>query len=66
MISTNLDSFVESNKSFQKQFCDGDKPLPPARKTAIATCMDARGTSLAGCIEVAGNLLLGTDEIYVM
>jgi carbonic anhydrase len=33
---------LTANQAFQQSFHDGDKPMPPARKVAIVTCMDAR------------------------
>jgi carbonic anhydrase len=40
----NLDEFLANNEQFAAKFSqeDGAKPMPPARKTAIITCMDAR------------------------
>ena len=37
-----LQGMLSENKAFQQSFHDGDKPMPPARKVAIVTCMDAR------------------------
>jgi carbonic anhydrase len=37
-----LERMVESNREYSATFADGDKPMPPARKVAIVTCMDAR------------------------
>src|SRR6476469_2559947 len=33
---------LAANREFQGSFSEGDKPMPPARKVAIVTCMDAR------------------------
>jgi carbonic anhydrase len=33
---------LTANQAFQQSFRDGDKEVPPARKVAIVTCMDAR------------------------
>jgi carbonic anhydrase len=37
-----LDGMLAANGAFQSTFTDGSKPMPPARKVAIVTCMDAR------------------------
>ncbi|MBN1608077.1 MAG: carbonic anhydrase [Polyangiaceae bacterium] len=37
-----IDEMLESNKAYAKAFDKGSLPLPPARKVAIVTCMDAR------------------------
>jgi carbonic anhydrase len=37
-----LDGMLAANRDFQQSFTAGDKPMPPARKVAIVTCMDAR------------------------
>jgi carbonic anhydrase len=37
-----LDGMLAANDAFQSTFTDGSKPMPPARKVAIVTCMDAR------------------------
>jgi carbonic anhydrase len=37
-----LQGMLTANQAFQQSFHDGDKPMPPARKVAIVTCMDAR------------------------
>jgi hypothetical protein len=39
---SNTAHFYESNAGFVKSFDKGDKPLPPARKALVLTCMDAR------------------------
>jgi carbonic anhydrase len=37
-----LDELVRANREYAKTFDRGDLPIPPARKLAIVTCMDAR------------------------
>jgi carbonic anhydrase len=37
-----LERMLAANRDFQKSFTAGDTPMPPARKVAIVTCMDAR------------------------
>ena len=37
-----LEGMLTANQAFQQSFHDGDKPMPPARKVAVVTCMDAR------------------------
>lgn len=39
---TRFDEFVEANKEYAASFDRGDAPVPPARKVAVVTCMDAR------------------------
>jgi hypothetical protein len=39
---SNSDHFYASNADFVKSFDKGDKPLPPARRALVLTCMDAR------------------------
>jgi len=34
--------FEHANSQYQKGFKEGSTPLPPARKVAVVTCMDAR------------------------
>lgn len=34
--------FEAANAEYVRNFADGDAPIPPARKVAIVTCMDAR------------------------
>jgi len=36
------DEFFAANQQFASQFDKGDLPMPPARKVAVVTCMDAR------------------------
>ncbi|KAF2227783.1 carbonic anhydrase [Elsinoe ampelina] len=38
----NIDSIVAANESWVQDFKHGNLPLPPGRKYAIVTCMDAR------------------------
>jgi carbonic anhydrase len=37
-----LDRMLDANKQYAAGFSDGGKPMPPARRVAILTCMDAR------------------------
>jgi carbonic anhydrase len=37
-----IDELVKANEAYAANFDRGDLPLPPARGTAIVTCMDAR------------------------
>ena len=37
-----LDEVFEANRSYAKSFEKGDLPLPPGRRFAVVTCMDAR------------------------
>jgi carbonic anhydrase len=37
-----IQDFIEANKRYAATFQKGDLPLPPAKKVAIVTCMDAR------------------------
>lgn len=39
-MSSNYEDFKEKNAQFAASFKDGDKPLPPARKALLLTCMD--------------------------
>ncbi len=39
---TQIDELLANNEAYAKDFDKGDLPLPPARKIAIVTCMDAR------------------------
>ncbi len=36
------DAFTESNETYQQGFTEGSLPMPPARRVAVLTCMDAR------------------------
>ena len=36
------EEFIAANREYASNFTKGDKPLPPARKTAVVACMDAR------------------------
>jgi hypothetical protein len=36
----NLADFTAANTAFVAAFTDGDKPMPPARKALVITCMD--------------------------
>src|SRR5687767_3514121 len=37
-----IDELLQNNASYAESFDKGDLPLPPAKKIAILTCMDAR------------------------
>ena len=37
-----FDEFKEANERYTASFDKGDTPMPPARKVAVVTCMDAR------------------------
>lgn len=37
-----FDELLDANKSYAESFDQGDLPIPPARRVAIVTCMDAR------------------------
>jgi len=39
---TAVEEFLKANESYAASFQKGDLPMPPARKIAILTCMDAR------------------------
>ena len=39
---TATDDFLAANRAYAENFTHGDKPMPPARKTAVVACMDAR------------------------
>ncbi|MBX5468991.1 MAG: carbonic anhydrase [Thermoleophilaceae bacterium] len=36
------EEFVKANESYAQRFDKGDLPVPPARRVAVVTCMDAR------------------------
>jgi carbonic anhydrase len=36
------DDVIRNNEVFARDFSQGDKPMPPARKLAVVACMDAR------------------------
>ena len=36
------DELIKNNEAYAASFDKGDLPLPPARKVAVVTCMDAR------------------------
>ena len=36
------DELLQANKEYAKTFDRGDLPMPPARRLAVVTCMDAR------------------------
>lgn len=37
-----VDEFLKANEAYAATFQKGDLPMPPARKVAVLTCMDAR------------------------
>ncbi len=37
-----VDDFKKANQAYAASFKEGDLPLPPAKRVAILTCMDAR------------------------
>jgi carbonic anhydrase len=37
-----FDEFLAANQSYAQSFDQGDLPMPPGRRVAILTCMDAR------------------------
>jgi len=37
-----IDELLENNERYSESFEGGDLPIPPAKKIAIVTCMDAR------------------------
>jgi carbonic anhydrase len=37
-----VQEFKQANENYAAQFNKGDLPMPPARKVAVVTCMDAR------------------------
>jgi carbonic anhydrase len=39
---TVVEEFLKANENYAASFQKGDLPMPPARKVAILTCMDAR------------------------
>lgn len=39
---TVIDEFLQANEAYASTFQKGDLPMPPGRKVAILTCMDAR------------------------
>lgn len=44
----NFDDFQQANASFASSFQDGDKPMPPARKALVITCMDGAWSAAGG------------------
>src|SRR5436190_3168511 len=39
---TTVEEFIKANEAYAARFQKGDLPLPPARRVAVLTCMDAR------------------------
>src|ERR1700692_431553 len=37
-----IQEFEQANENYAAQFSKGDLPMPPGRKVAVVTCMDAR------------------------
>jgi carbonic anhydrase len=40
--TSQVPAFLKANETYVTQFDKGGLPMPPARKVAIVTCMDAR------------------------
>src|SRR6266480_1166398 len=40
-------ALLQSNRTYSERFNQGNLPIPPARKVAVVTCMDARLDPLA-------------------
>jgi len=40
--NSEVSTILKANQSYVDQFDKGNLPMPPARKVAIVTCMDAR------------------------
>lgn len=58
-MSANYEDFKQGNAQFVTTFTDGDKPLPPARKALLLTCMDGE-SGTAGRTPSASQGALGT------
>lgn len=37
-----FDELIQANERYAREFGSGDLPVPPARRVAVVTCMDAR------------------------
>ena len=48
-----IDEIVQHNEAYAEQFDQGGLPIPPARKLAVVTCMDAR---------LSPSLMLGLEQ----
>ncbi len=53
------DQLVANNAAYAKSFTAGDLPMPPARKVAVVSCMDAR-------LHVYGILGLREGDVHVI
>jgi carbonic anhydrase len=53
------DDLLANNESYAASFSKGDLPVPPARKAAVVTCMDAR-------LNVYGILGLNEGDAHVI
>jgi len=54
-----VDEIQEANRSYASEFDKGDLPMPPGRKFAVITCMDAR-------LDPAKFLGLGEGDAHVI
>jgi carbonic anhydrase len=45
--TSNAESLLKANQKYAERFDQGNLPIPPARKVAVVTCMDARLDPLA-------------------
>ncbi|MGA9175016.1 MAG: carbonic anhydrase [Thermoactinomyces sp.] len=45
--ASNAKALLQSNQKYAERFNQGNLPIPPARKVAVVTCMDARLDPLA-------------------
>ena len=58
-----IDELVQANADYASTFDRGDLPMPPARRLAIVTCMDARIIpSRALGLEDVRDLIADLDE----
>jgi len=48
-----VDQLLQANEGYAQDFTKGDLPIPPGRRVAVVTCMDAR---------IVTSRLLGLDE----
>lgn len=51
--------FIEANERYAREFDAGDLPIPPSRRVAVVTCMDAR-------LDPQAFLGLGLGEAHVI
>ena len=54
-----IDELVANNAAYAESFTAGDLPMPPARKVAVVTCMDAR-------LHVYGILGLREGDVHII